>query len=346
MTNGLIKPKRLMPGDTVAAVSLSWGGAGDPDIRWRYEQGKERLQEVFGLKVIEMDNTLKGSDYVYSNPQKRADDLMEAFRDPEIKGIFSCIGGDDSIRLLPYIDYQVIRENPKVFIGYSDTTISHLICYKAGISSFYGASILAELAENIEMHPYTIKWLKKSLFSKDVIGSIEPSELWTSQLIPWKEGNAAIRREMLPNSGYEVLQGSGAVKGRIIGGCLEVLEMAKATEIWPDNGAFKDAILFLETSEDMPHPDYLLYWLRNYGAQGILSIINGIIWGKPYHNKYYEEYKSVILKVLDEYSLQELPVLYNLNFGHTAPMIVIPYGALAEIDCDRKTFSLLEAGTI
>lgn len=342
----LIKPERLKPGDTVASVSLSWGGAGDPEINWRYLLGKKRLEDIFGLKVVEMSTTLKGSEYVYSHPEERAKDLMDAFKDPEIRGIFSCIGGDDSIRMLPYIDYESIRKNPKVFIGYSDTTITHLICHKAGISSFYGASILAEMAENVEMHQYTVDWIKKCIFENDVIGRIKHSELWTSERLPWEEGNMDIKRKLLPNNGYELLQGEGTVVGRLLGGCVEVLEMAKGTEVWPDLETFNSSILFLETSEDMPSPENLLYALRNYGAQGILKRINGMIFGKPYHNKYYDEYKEVIIKALKEYSLESLPVLYNLSFGHTSPMIVLPYGALAEIDCTQSTFSILEAGVI
>ena len=87
----LIKPQRLQKGDTVATVSLSWGGAGDESVNWRYNQGKKRLEEVFGLHVVEMKHTLAGTDYVYNNPQSRAEDFMNAFRDPDIKGIFSCI---------------------------------------------------------------------------------------------------------------------------------------------------------------------------------------------------------------------------------------------------------------
>ncbi len=94
----------------------------------------------------------------------------------------------------------------------------------------------------------------------------------------------------------------------------------------------------------MPEPRYVEYWLRNYGTQGILRRINGIIWGKPYNNKYYDEYKEVIYKVLRELELNDLPVLYNVSFGHTLPMTVIPYGALAEINCEEKSFSILESG--
>lgn len=129
----LVKPSRLKSGDKVATISLSWGGAGDDDILWRYNIGKKRLEEEFGLKVIEMPQTLCGTEFIYNHPEKRAEDLMLAFKDKSIKAIFSCIGGDESIRMLPFIDFDIIRNNPKAFIGYSDTTITHMICLKAGI---------------------------------------------------------------------------------------------------------------------------------------------------------------------------------------------------------------------
>lgn len=343
----LIKPKRLRPGDKVATISLSWGGAGDPDILWRYEVGKKRLEEEFGLKVVEMPNTLSGTEYLYNNPQKRVEDLMMAFKDPSIKGIFSCIGGDESVRILPYIDYEVIKNNPKIFIGYSDTTVIHFICLKAGISSFYGPSILSEFAENVEMFDYTKHWINKVLFDKSPIDIIEPSPIWTSEFLPWEEKNKHIKRRVNSNTGYELLQGQGKVQGTLIGGCLEVLEMIKGTNVWPKLKTWENSILFFETSEEKPNPTYVEYWLRSYGSMGILQKARGIIFGKPYDNLYYEEYKSAILKIVrDELKLYNLPILFNLNFGHTSPMFTIPYGAKAEIDCDLKRFTILESGVI
>ena len=340
----LKKPKMLQPGDKVATISLSWGGAGDPELRWRYEQGIERLKTVFGLEVVAMPNSLKGTDYVYENPKARAEDLMNAFADPTIKGIFSNIGGSESIRLLPYIDFDVIKNNPKVFIGYSDTTITHLFCHKAGLSSFYGPSILMDFAENVAMHDYTVEAVKKMLFSNTPIGEIKPASEWTSVRLEWLEENKNKKRPMTPNQGYELLQGSGIVQGRLIGGCIEVLEFAKGTKIWPEEAAWKDSILFFETSEDLPEPGYIEYWLRNYGAQGILHQAKGMIFGKPQHEKYYEEYKQSIMRILQEFNLTELPVLYNMNFGHTEPKFILPYGAMAQIDCESVSFSILESG--
>ncbi len=335
----------LQRGDTVATISLSWGGAGEPELRWRYEQGVERLKNVFGLEIVAMPNSLKGAAYLYENPQARAEDLMNAFKDPSIKGIVSNIGGSESIRLLPYIDFDVIRENPKVFIGFSDATITHLFCHKAGISSFYGPAILTDFAENVQMHEYTVESIKKTLFSNEVIGEIKPSPVWTSQRLEWVIENKHISREMNEdNKGYELLQGKGIAQGRLIGGCIEVLEFAKGTSLWPDKAYFKDSILFFETSEDLPIPANIEYWLRNYGTQGILQEVNGIIFAKPQHEKYYEEYKESIATILHELGLNELPVLYNLNFGHTEPKFVIPYGAMAEINCEEVKFSIIDSG--
>ncbi len=342
--NVLIKPKKLQPGDRVATVSPSWGGAGERTLRWRYEQGVKRLKKVFGLDVIPMPNSLKGEAYLYKNPQARAEDLMTAFKDESIKGVIANIGGDDSIRLLPYIDFQVIRENPKIFMGYSDVTISHLFCYKAGVSSFYGPAILTDFAENVEMNPYTIEMVKRTLFSTEVIGEITPANEWTSERVEWIEENKHRRRTMRKNLGYEVLQGSGVAQGHLIGGCIEVLEFAKGTELWPEKEYWQNSILFFETSEEKPEPNLIRYWLRNYAVQGILQKTKGIIFGKPQDEKYYEEYKKEIKQVMVEFDLEDLPVLYNLNFGHTEPKFILPYGAMAEIDCNKKTFKILESG--
>lgn len=335
---------KLQRGDRVATVSPSWGGAGEPEIRWRYEQGIKRLEDIFGLTVVPMPNSLKGAAFLYENPKARAEDLMTAFKDPNIKGIIANIGGEDSIRLLPYIDFSVIHENPKIFMGYSDVTVSHLFCHKAGLSSFYGPAILTDFAENMEMDSYTVEMVNRTLFSTEIIGEIQPAEKWTSERLEWIAQNKDKRRTMNQNTGYELLQGSGTVQGRLIGGCIEVLEFAKGTAIWPEDEYWNNSILFFETSEEKPEPSLIRYWLRNYAAQGILQKVNGIIFGKPQDETYFDEYKEEILNVMKEYGLEHLPILYNLNYGHTEPKFILPYGALAKIDCEHETFSILESG--
>ena len=344
----LIKPPKLNKGDKVATVSLSAGIAGDPEHLWRYQYGVSRLRSEFGLEVVAMPHSLKGSGFIYSNPKARAEDLMTAFADPSVKGIISNIGGSDSIRLLPYIDFDIVRKNPKVFMGFSDTTSVHLMCVHAGLSTFYGTSVLCEFSENVAMQDYTKNAINKALFSTDPIGEILPAAAYTTEYPDWV--NEAVTKSMprayAPNTGFEVLQGRGTVRGQLLGGCFEVMEMCKGTEAFPPSEQWRGAVLFMETSEDRPDPAMLTYWLRSYGVVGVLNRICGIIVGKPHGNAYYSEYKTAILKVLKEFDLTDLPVLFNLPFGHTCPTCVLPYGASVEIDCDNKRFSILESGVL
>jgi muramoyltetrapeptide carboxypeptidase LdcA involved in peptidoglycan recycling len=340
----LIKPSALKAGDTIATVSLSWGGAGDEGIKWRYEQGRERLESLFGLKVVEMPHTLSGTEYVRDHPEDRATDIMAAFKNPEIRAIFACIGGTDSIRMLPYIDFDVIRNNPKIFMGFSDTTVTHFICMKAGISSFYGPAVLTDFAENLRMFDYTVNSVFKTLFETEPIGAVSPSDTWTSEFLAWEISNKNIARKTAPNGGYELLQGAGKVSGRLIGGCLDVISKLCGTPIFPEVSRFDGAILFLECSENDVPASVLEDWLRWFNAAGITERISGIIFGRPVSEKSYTAYKPAIGRILAEAGKPGLPVLYNLNFGHASPLMCLPYGALAEIDCERMTFSILESG--
>lgn len=340
----LIKPNKLKRGDKVAAVSLSWGGAGE--LLHRYEQGKKQLQEVFELEVVETKNALKPAKWIYENPKARAEDLMEAFEDKSIKAIVSTIGGEDSVRTLRYTDIAVIRRNPKIFLGFSDSTTTHFLCYKAGLCSFYGTSLLVGFAENGGMHKYQISDVFHTLFSSSPVGVVLPNpDGWTSEHVDWSDPSLQAQRRKLNNPNkWNFLQGDGVVQGHLIGGCMDVLEFLKGTDYWLGNDFWKGGIVFFETSEDRPAPAYLRWWLRNYAAQGILNAVNGLLFGRPYDNKYVDEYNDEILKVLAEEGLVNLPVVTEMDFGHTCPTFTLPYGVQAEIDCINKEFRLLESG--
>jgi muramoyltetrapeptide carboxypeptidase LdcA involved in peptidoglycan recycling len=345
--SSLVKPRHLKPGDRVATVAPSWGGAGK--FQWRYEAGKRQLQEHFGVTVVEMSHTLEAPEWVAAHPQARAQDLMDAFSDPTIHGIVATIGGDDSIRLIPYLNLDVIRKNPKVFMGFSDTTSLHLACYAAGVTSFYGPSILAGFAENGGMHQYTIDGVRKALFQTKPVGLISRNEEgWTAERLEWGDPSLQTRRrKLLPSTAPKVLQGSGVAKGHLIGGCAEVLEMAKGTAWWPSRSAWGGAILFYETSEDAPSPHFITFWFRNFAAQGILASLKGIVLARPDpqgDETYQERFETAVTDVLAEEGLRDLPVLSGLDFGHTQPMLTLPYGIQASIDCAGATLTLDEAG--
>lgn len=340
-------PRALRRGDKVAAVSPSWGGPSIfPD---RYRAGKQQFEAVFGVKVVEMPHTLAPADYVAHHPEARADDLMQAFSDPNIAGIVSTIGGEDSIRLLPYLDLDVIRQNPKVFIGFSDTTALHFACLAAGLRSFYGPSLMAGFAENGGMHMFSIDAVTRALSATAPMGIVPDNrEGWVSGGTDW--GNPSLQAERRPlqmPDKPKTLQGQGTASGHLLGGCAEVLEMVKGSPWWPSLETWKGAILFYETSEDAPEPQYIRYWMRNRAAQGILQVLNGILVARPDpagRENYRENIEAAFKQSLAEAGLAELPVLTGLDFGHTQPMLTLPYGALVEIDCADARLTILDAG--
>jgi len=345
----MIRPKRLRRGDRVATISLSWGGAGT--FPHRYEAGKRQLADKFGLEVVETRHALRDAAWLAAHPQARADDLMEAFADPSIHGIISIIGGDDSIRLLPYMDAEVIRSNPKVFLGYSDTTVTHWACFNAGLVSFYGPSIMTGFAENGGLHPYMADAVERALFQTEPIGTLEPNRAgWTDEFLDWAEPeNQARRRSMNAPLPWRFLQGAGVSTGHLLGGCLEVVEFLRGTSAWPDLSRWDNAILFLETSEEGAPPQTLTRALRSYAAMGILSRISGLLIGRPGGRvpvEKFTEYDEAVLQVVrEEQGLSELPIVTCMDFGHTDPVLVLPLGIEARIDCDAQQVAVIEPAT-
>lgn len=343
----MIKPKKLKPGDKVAVVSLSSGMLGESWAIHKFHLAKQRMQELFGLELVAMPNALKGIKYVYENPKARAEDLMNAFKDPEIKAVICSIGGFEGIRILPYVDFDVIKNNPKIFSGFSDSTVHHFMMHHAGLMSHYGPNIMCDFSQYIKMSDYTINAIRKLWFDAVDDFEIKSSEIYSLEedKVMWGEANInkdrVWRKEEI---GYEVLQGTGKIQGELLGGCMDSLFDVNGTNIWPKEDEWKNKILFIEPSEANMPPEYLECLLRNFAVQGILKNLKGIIFGKPAKPDHYEDYKKSVLKIVrEEEKLTELLIIYNVNFGHSAPIGIIPYGAKCEIDADNKTIKLLEA---
>lgn len=342
----LIKPKRLEKGNKVAAVTLSWGGPGRH--KHRYLAGKRVIEEKLGLKVVEMKHTLAEPEYIYKNPQARAHDLMEAFSRNDIHAIFSTIGGNDSVRILKFLDLSVIRKNAKVFMGYSDTTVAHLACFRAGLVTFYGPSIMAGFAENVEPFQYMLDYVQKALFNTSPIGVLKESKYWTDEYLDWElEKNQNVRRQLNKDSGWRWIQGEQKRSGVLLGGNLEVLEFLKGTDFFPSLNQWKNSIFYFETSEDQPSQVQIEQWLRNYGVQGILGVVNGIVAGRPVGStqgssrELIEAIKKIVVK---EFGRGDIPIVTDVNIGHVDPILTVPNGALATLDPKNKKFSINESG--
>ncbi|MBQ8251707.1 MAG: LD-carboxypeptidase [Alphaproteobacteria bacterium] len=354
----LIKPKALEKGDKIACVSLSSGLASA--VSQRYQRAKKQVEESFGLHLVEMAHTLDTMDDIYQNPKNRLDDFMNAFLDPSIKGILTTIGGDDTIRLLNLMEdwhFDIIKNNPKVFLGMSDTTVNHFMCLKAGVSSFYSPSLLFGYGENGGIPPYIIENTKKTLFETNAIGVLPQSDFYITEFLDFIEQDNIIRNTR-KTSGWKFLGPKRKATGRLIGGCLEVLNFVNGTKLWPSLSEWEDTILFIETSEDKPDPSEVTYFLRNLAAQGILPLIKGILFARPGGEflasekleedafiEGYKDYDNAILKVLKEYNI-DIPVVTHMDFGHTVPQVILPYGVLVEIDSCNEKVRILEGGVI
>jgi muramoyltetrapeptide carboxypeptidase LdcA involved in peptidoglycan recycling len=338
----LQKPLALAPGSRVAIVTPSWGGPAD--VPNRYEMGLRELRERFGFEVVEMPHARATVDWIWRNPQARADDINAAFADPSIHGVIASIGGDDSVRILPYLDERAISANPKVFMGYSDTTILHVFAMLCGLQTFSGPSVMSGIAENGGMFPYTESWIRRTLMSTEPVGLLEPTAEWTDEFVRWEDiERSTQRRAMQPNPGWKWLQGTQRVEGHLVGGNLDVLEFLKGTRWWPGLDIWEGAVFYWETSEEAPTPQQVGYWLRNYGMLGILDRLAGMIVARPgfYSHDQHAALPEAIRRIVDvEFGRPDLPIVMNLDFGHTDPQMVIPNGARIILDPSSGTITL------
>ena len=316
----------------------------------RYEMGVRELRERFGFEVVDMPHTRADAAWVWRNPQARADDINAAFADRSIDGIMPSIGGDDSVRILPYVDISVISDNPKVFMGFSDTTTLHVFSLLAGVQTFYGPSVMAGIAENGGTFPYVESWMRRVLMSSEPVGALAPASEWTDERVRWEDTSQSIqRRTTQPNAGWNWLQGTSRVEGHLVGGCLDVLEFLKGTRWWPDSAVWEGAIFYWETSEDAPSPTLVGHWLRNYGSLGILDKIAGMVVGRPagYTPEQRDELNKIIVSVVaEEFGRDDLPIVTNLDFGHTDPQMVLPNGGQMIIDPTTRSISLPYPATV
>jgi muramoyltetrapeptide carboxypeptidase LdcA involved in peptidoglycan recycling len=350
----LIKPPALRAGDTVAVISLSSGAA--HALPARFEQGKRQLAETFGLHVVQTPHASADAGWLREHPEARAADLHWALENPDVHGIVSVIGGEDSIRTVPYLDPDLIAKNPKVFTGYSDTTIQHLVHHLAGVGSFYGMAVLSVAAEAGGIHTYARDSFVRTVMSRQPVGVIEPAAEWTEEMLEWSdEANLDRRRRWVPNYGWIWRGGSSggsgggssgqAVEGPLIGGCMEVLDMARGTDIWPAIEAFEEAVLHLEISEEKPPIDQVRHWLRGYTAMGITERLAALLFSRPENYSLQDTlalYEAIGTE-LREAGRADLPFVANLDFGHTSPMGLLPLGRTVRVDPEARSIEITEA---
>jgi muramoyltetrapeptide carboxypeptidase LdcA involved in peptidoglycan recycling len=335
------KLSKLQPGDKVAIVSPSFAApAVWPHV---FELGLVRLRDVFGLEPVLYPATAK----LDATVEEKAADLIAAFSDPEIKAVISSLGGDIQVTYIKNLPGDVFNQNPKPYFGYSDNShfCNHL--FLNGIPSFYGAALFTQFAYQKEMDPFTVTYVKHALFDTgefELVPSVEFNDIGLS----WEDESLLnCEREYEINDGW-VWDGQNDGTGLLWGGCIEsVDEMLRHNVPIPALEQFEEIVLMLESSEEIPSADYVGRVVRAFGERGILERIQGICVGRAKarefgnepsatkRQEYRREQQQSILSVVRKYN-QKIPVVQNMDFGHTDPQIPMPYGGLVRLDSQNK----------
>lgn len=322
----IIVPEKLKKGDEVRVIapSQSMRILGKDCI----EIAKKRLEDM-GLKVTFGKNAMNSmsDNYNCASIEDRIEDLHEAFRDTNVKAIMTAIGGFNSNQLLDYIDYELIKENPKILCGFSDiTALLEAIHAKTGLEVYYGPHFSSlGMKKGCE---YTIKHFANVLMNdeKDIINS---SEKWSDDLWFIDQEN----RTFIENKGMKIVN-KGEAEGRLVGGNLCTFNLLQGTEYMPD---VENKILFLEDDGGAGK-----VFNRNFDRdlQSLLHLCKGknikaIIFGRAQKNCEMTEEKWIEI-IKNKKELKNIPIVINADFGHTTPICTIPIGGYAKIKFDKN----------
>lgn len=340
----MIYTPKLKLGDKVGILSPS-GGLPQifPEV---FDQGLERLRSVFSLIPVEYPTTRK----LNSTPQERAKDLHDALLDRSIKGIICSIGGDDQIKLLKYLNSQIVKSNPKFFMGYSDATnLCQYLTQIGGYVTYYGPAIMSQFGMSGQMDDYTIKNLKYVFFETGEL-EIKPSPKYTEHYLSWRDVDSLDKVRPMLNPPEWIWHNfkTSQIIGETWGGCLEILDFQmRANKYLPSEDFLQNKIFYLETSEERPDSNYVYRVLMGMGERGWLNKFKAVLVGRARYletgenydrgiiEKYRADQKNSIIQAFEEYA-PEIPIIFNLDFGHTDPIFTIPNGGECRIDSFNK----------
>ena len=288
------------------------------------------LKVTFGKYVMEAD-----SDYLCTSVEHRVEDLNEAFKDKNVKAILTVIGGFNSNQMLDYIDYEAIKENPKIFCGFSDiTALSNSIYAKTGLVTYSGPHYSSfGMLKGFE---YTLEYFKKMFFEDKEI-EIKSSKEWSDDAWFIDQEN----REFIKNDGMFVIN-EGEAEGEIVGGNLCTLNLLQGTEYMPN---IENKILFLE-DDDMAGKIYLMEFDRN--LQSLIHMpefktVKALVLGRS--QKATDMTKEKWIKLIkNKPELANIPVIAGVDFGHSTPIITFPIGGDAILKAKDNNIELYIKG--
>jgi muramoyltetrapeptide carboxypeptidase LdcA involved in peptidoglycan recycling len=341
-------PDKPRPGDRVAVLSP---GSALPEVfPHPFDLGLRRLQERFGLVPVEYPTTRR-----QGTPAERAADVMSAFADPDITAVLTSIGGADQIKVLGHLDPEVMSANPKPFFGLSDNTNLLNYLWNLGIVGYSGGTVMTMLGRDGAINPHSEESFRAALFTRDWY-DLRPAGAFTDMNRDWADPtNLETEPPMLPGTGWRWagrLDG-GLVEGRLWGGCLEIVDfnLRAARYLAPEDAAYDGCVLFLETSEEMPSAQYVAEVLMCLGERGMLQRFSALLMGRPKASllgmpddpelraRYTSDQREAVEAAFAEYS-PDVPIVFDVDLGHTDPNLVIPYGGECRVDPAAGTVSV------
>lgn len=353
MTDTVVAPP-LSPGDRVAVLSPASGGG--HRFPHPYERGLRLLRERFDLEPVAFPTARRSSEWLYDNPEARARDLERAFRDPDIGAVFATIGGNDQVRVLRHLDGDRLVANPTRFFGSSDNTHVHSLLWEHGLVSYYGGDVLTTLGTAVDRFPEAAEWLSRALFEPS-FGALSPAAEWTDDDPQWHDPGyhgTELDREA---GGWAWRGGDRRADGRLWGGCLAVLDTVLAADrTCPSVDALDGAVLFVETSEELPSEGEVRRMVLALGERGLLGAVDAVLVGRPKARNPHEDLGSeaaveragandasdtraayretqhdLVTSVVGEYA-PESPVVCGVDVGHTYPSAPLPVGSRCVVD--------------
>ncbi|MGH3165787.1 MAG: S66 family peptidase [Trebonia sp.] len=335
-------PAKPARGDAVAVLSPSAGLPGILPLP--FELGLTRLREDFGLVPAEYPTTR----VMGAAPADRAKDINAAFADPSVKAIIASIGGEDQLKVLPYLDSALIAANPKPFYGFSDNSNLHLFLWKLGIVSYYGGSVMVQFGRPVSMHPVSRRALERALFTSGTYVLEEPAD-YSDQERDWADpATFSIEPVTFPAPPWSWHGPAVSVTGTAWGGCLEIVDFHLRTGryLLPDP-AYDGCVLFFETSEELWSDTYVYRVLMSMGERGLLQRFSAILWARPKawslddrkspgeKAAFVAAQKDAVLRAVAEYH-PSVPLVFGVDFGHTEPQHLIPSGGAVTVDGIRQ----------
>lgn len=342
----IVKPPKAVAGDKVAVLSPSFAAPGvAPAI---HEQALARLTEVTGLVPVEYPTTRK----VGATPEERAADLNAAFGDPEIRAVLATIGGEDQITVIPHLDADLLRADPKPFLGYSDNTNLLNWLWTNGVAGFYGGSTQVQLGPGPGLDAIHEASLKAALLTGETLEITEPGE---SEDIghDWNDPRALTEYgERDTTESWTWAGPARTVTGRTWGGCIEIIQWALTAGRFPaDPGVLEGGVLLLETSEELIPAREFGWITRSLGERGLLEAIDAVIVARPPTSAITgttserrpsaeeraakrAEQRDVAIETVARYN-PDAVVVVGPPFGHTRPQWIVPYGG--EMTADGTT---------